>query len=109
MIQTRRAILEAAIVNLPPASVQLLNTCRANAALAIPAQFGVKHKTMEQWKAIEGALRAEVRAQKRDETLHSAHAQLLSTMRADVDVIAASLRLHNQLSSVENVFAQHAE
>lgn len=72
----------------------------AAARFITPPEFKVVSRTDAEWKALEGALRAEARAARRGETLDQAKATLLASVRGNADVIAAKARLDGDLDEM---------
>jgi hypothetical protein len=95
------------------ATQQLTAECRdalltwRNASMyAVPAEFRVLERTPEQWRFVEGALRAERRAERLQQPFEGEQVTMLAAMRADLDVIAADLRLNQHLANVQNALVE---
>lgn len=95
-------------MDLPVNGVALLTMLSISHEFAVPAEFRIMPLSVEQWKDVEGALRAERRALRRGESLDADQDQLLSTIRGSSDVIAASMRTTTHLSIVQTMFTNYS-
>lgn len=102
---TRVQVFELATQGMSEAALQKLANWRTSVAVQVPAAYRAHAATEAQWREIEGALRSESRAQRRDEQPSIEVSNLLASVRADVDVITAATRLEQQLTSVQAAFA----
>lgn len=103
--QTRDAIFTLATDQLPTQAREVLVTWRIASSFSVPAEFRVLDRTTEQWHSIEGALRAEQRAERLGQPFVGAQAILLAGIRADIEVIAAEMRVAQHLAEVEAAIA----
>ncbi len=97
-------IFQLATNGMPSALIACLTTCQQSAAYRVPPEFRVLVRTEEQWKQIEGSLRAEKKALLRGRSVPVEDAQRLLNCRSDLQVIAASQRLSVHLTTVRQLF-----
>lgn len=102
----RNALFEDAIAGLPPEQVAMITTCKEGARYRVQPEFRAKHRTGDEWRAIERALRAERRAIRLGEDLDEVQADLLAGVRGDVVVIEALQHLEMNLEWIQQVFQQ---
>ncbi len=108
IVQLRSELLADLTEGLPAAAVERLSTWRNASGFTVSPPFRVKALTDDQWQAVEGALRAESRAQRLGNELGGEQADLLSGIRADMEVIAAGMRLQSSLTTTQAVFDEFA-
>jgi len=106
-VDTKRSeLLEIVTEGLPGNSLILLANWRTAATFNVDPQYRVAERSAEQWKSIEGALRAEKRAIRRGTELDPTQATLLTDLRQESEVGAAAARLSAQLATTQAVFDQ---
>ena len=103
-LAARVDLFELAVASLSTVERGRLDTCRATASYRIPAAFKVAALEVGEWKRLERAVHAEKRALRRGGKLDESHADLLTQVRAEFDVIEATLRLQSKLADVEASF-----
>lgn len=86
--------------------IQRLQRWRDNSDFRVPAELRAAVHTVQEWQFVELALRAERRAIIRSEALDGDNQAILSSIRNEVDVIAATQRLATQLNAIELLFTQ---
>lgn len=117
LAHSKQAFFDIVVDGLDQDAIDKLVVWRNGAEYGVPAEFCIAERTHREWKDIIRALRAVKRDATRDpeevellgdwyEEAMEAHETLLSGLRADFDIIEATLNLQNNLASVETVFAQ---
>jgi hypothetical protein len=98
------ALFNAITDELSAQQILRLNAWKETTARRVPPSFRVVVRTTEQWDAIEQALKAEARASRLDSPLENEHEQILTAVRAELDVIVAQASLESALVSMNAVF-----
>jgi len=104
--QLRVALFEVAIEGMPQTKVQRVVVWRKAARYRVAPEFRVRQRTVEEWRAIQRALRAERRGNRIERELAEDHAALLAQVRSDPAVIQASDRLATNLPAMKELFEQ---
>ena len=84
--------------------VALIRAWPERASHRLQAPFRVLDMPAREWRGIERALRAERRAERRNQPLGEDHAELLDDLRGRSEVIAAQIRLDQYGAAVEQQF-----
>jgi len=106
LVTKRSELLAVVTEGLSGNSLILLGNWRTAATFNVDPQYRVAERSAEQWKSIEGALRAEKRAIRRGTELDPIQATLLTALRQESEVSAAAARLSAHLATTQAVFDQ---
>ena len=104
---TRQQLLQTVTDGLPTDGIQKLVNWRLSASHRVPGPFRVKQRTDAQWRDIEVALIAELRAQHTDQQLDIETALILTNARNEPEVLASTAELTGHLEAVTAVFQAH--
>lgn len=100
LTSARTQLFTTVLGDAAPQSLAMLQTFQQSAGRVAPPAFRIRPRTDTQWHAIEVAIVAERRAQRRGTALGEEHAALLTAVRAEPEVLAAQNALDQHLVSV---------
>lgn len=104
MVVLRDLLFDAAVQGLQQPKIDAVVIWRYGALRRVEPSFRTHQRTLEQWKAIERALRAEKRALRLGEELDEDEAQLLANVRSDPLVTQAAIQLQIDLEIMTQTF-----
>lgn len=104
----RELLLAAALDGVATPAATLLAIWRSCPSRVADFAFRAVSRTVEEWMAIEFALRVERRAARLGDAVPTEHGELLAAVRGEAQVIEAQYRITMNLHDIKDVFAGFA-